>query len=392
MYNYELYKNIYDNRQYYVSEDKIYDTDLWLISKEKFNKEGKEFNNQLFSDPKNYEYKEILGDLFPYISRYNNNQNIVNEYGNSEYKKVSKTRSIASAKYFDLYFSDTENEFSVLGSYIDDFIKFLGEDREYSSINLEIVHLFKDKIPLYLHRDFLEGIELYIEQLSLKSAYNLLCALFDHVYLIDNSSEFLRLNANKRCMVVIWELLQNIREDDFDVFINSLDFQYSRIEVINSITYWFVNDSERKNIIGRKEKWEDKEKTIISKIIDEDIDLYNDLYYKANNIWSLYRNLKDEEGVFKQYIKRRISRENIFRIINDIMGHSLGTRHTYYIRSSNIEIFFDEDELREYMKDIVPRSSDEEFLMKVYENYLQHPNDVNGFKGLEFDEEKILNI
>jgi len=99
------------------------------------------------------------------------------------------------------------------------------------------------------------------------------------------------------------------------------------------------------------------------------------------------RNLKDNQDIFREYIKEICSKKTIFRILYDIMGHSYGSGHLYYFQGSAIRNFFNEDELQEVMKDITPGTEDEKFLVDVYEVYMQktgiQDEDDKGIYSLE---------
>lgn len=391
MNNYELYKSICNNRQYFISEDTMYDTDLWAasFSIEKFNQEGKTFFNSLFSV--NSEYKELLGVLFPYVGKFNKNQDLKSQYsfgGREEYQNIARRRGIASAKYFDLYFSETENQFSVLGGFIENVINSINE--EGYNIPLEFDKLLKD-LPTSVHKEFFERIELYLTDIGNQSVYIFLCVLFNNIWRIDNSSVFMGLSARSRCHIIMWELIQRLSDEEFEEFLKQVNKQYDKIETVNSITYWFESDKDNKNVVGRQEQWKGIENRIVSDIIDNDIDLYADEYYHLHNIWALYRNLKDEMSVFQCYVKKRINRKNIFRMLYDVLGHSIGSGHTYYISSKNLKNLFEEEALKSYLKDVVAETEDEDFLLQLYIKYLEHPNDEMGDRtGKVFPEEKIL--
>jgi energy-coupling factor transporter ATP-binding protein EcfA2 len=393
MNNYELYNSIYNNRQYFVSEDKMYDLDLWSASYsgEKFNQEGKDFFKKLFNV--NSEYKKLLGVLFPYVARYSKNQELESQYlygGRQEYHNIARTRGIASAKYFDLYFSESENQFSLLGGFIENFINSL--NREKYNIHLETEKLLQE-IPVSSHKELFERLQLYISDINNKSAYIFLCTLFDAIWEVDNSSVFMGLSAQMRCNIIMWEILQRLTDDEFEEFLLRVDNQYDKILVVNEISYWFKSDKDNKNVEGRQERWEEIESKIISDIINLDIDIYADEYYHLHNIYALYRNVKDEINIFQDYVKKRINRKNIFRMLYDVLGHSYGSSHTYYIGVGNLKTLFEEEALKDYMKDIIAETEDEEFLLQLYYKHLEYPNDEMGDRtGIVLSEEKILNV
>lgn len=391
MNNFELYKDIYNHRKYFISEDLRYDEDLYMtiFSKDKFNSDAGDFFKSLFAKEVNKKYIELLCMLFPYISRYSKEQDIRSDYvydKQTERERIEKTRGIASAKYFNLYFSDTENEFSVLGKFIKGFIENINKNNE--NIDHNVYSVLND-IPRVLHKEFTEEIQLYINDINQTSVYSFLHALFMNSWQFSNSSGFAELSARRRCEVIMWMLLQRLSDSEYENFLREIQNQYDKIEIINGITYWFQNDNESKNKEGRLKLWQANEENIISNIISQDIDIYSDQYYHYQNAWALCRNLKNSLDIFQAYISKRINRKNIFRILYDVLGHMIGNGHQYYIVPKNLKLFFNEEELMKYMEKVDPVTEDEKLLMYLYKQYLLYPNDDMGDRtGITLNEEK----
>ena len=257
---------------------------------------------------------------------------------------------------------------------------------------MEFDKLLKE-LPTSVHKEFFERIDLYLTDICNQSVYIFLGTIFNNIWKIDNSSVFMGLSARSRCHFIMWELIQRLSDEEFEEFLKQVSKQYDKIETVNSISYWFESDKDNKNVVGRQERWKEIENGIVTDIIDHDIDLYTDEYYHLHNIWALYRNLKDDMSVFQCYVKKRINRKNIFRMLYDVLGHSIGSGHTYYISSGNLKSLFEEEVLKSYMKDVVAETEDEEFLLQLYHMYLEYPNDERGDRtGKVFPEERILNI
>lgn len=393
MNDFNLYKSIYNNRQYFISEDTMQDTDLWVasFSMEKFNLAAKSFFDELFSEYS--EYKELLGVVFPYVGRFNSNQDLKSQYsfgGREEYQNIAKRRGIASAKYFELYFSETENQFSVLGGFIEKVINSI--NAEGCNISAEFNKILNE-IPKSAHKEFFERIQLYIVDINNSSVYSCLCVLFDNIWHVDNSSFFMGMNAHNRCQVIMWELIQRIQDEEFEKFLKRINKQYDKIEVINGITYWFESDKTNQNVVGRYKLWKELENKMVSNIINNDIDIYADDYYHLHNIWALYRNLKDDVITFQHYIRKRICRKNIFRILYDALGHSISSNHTYYFSSKNLDVLIEEKVLKSYLEEVTAETEDEQLLLQLYNLYLEHPSDNMGERsGRNFPEEIVLNL
>ena len=78
--NEELYMNIKDNYQYYISEDQIAIYGFSAFNAKEYNEEATKYFDDLFNIPKNKEYKDILRLLFPNVEKY------FSTFGNSNLK------------------------------------------------------------------------------------------------------------------------------------------------------------------------------------------------------------------------------------------------------------------------------------------------------------------
>lgn len=390
--NYALYSSIYENRCYYVSEDTIYDSDLsnFIYSPEDFNQKGKEYFDHLFLS--HLEYKDLLEIIFPYVKKYNNNQPLKSTTTNGineEYQFIAKNNGISSAKYFDLYFSETENRFSILGGFIEDFISLINNNP--NSINDEIISWLAE-LNSSMQKEFFEKIELYIPDINKSSIYPLLSALFDNIWNVADTSIFLGLSARSRCIVIIEQLLHKITDGEFKRFINSVEVQYDKILIVDEISYWLDNDTDNLNQKNRKERWNELKHKIMNDVIQTDIDIYEDKYYHLHNLWALFRFYKDDLQVVKKYVNNHLNEKNIYRILYDVVGHSIGSEHCYYIQNSSMK-YLDEKKIEIFMKTITPNTDDEKFLVSLYEKYLESPNDEYGRKtNISFETEKILTL
>lgn len=388
MKNFQLYRTIYENRKFFVSEGTMYDEELFIaaFNKERYAKDIKAFLQSLFEDAEYCKYQKMLAKIFPNINKYCENQKY---YGVKPLtsEQIEKSRGIASAKYFPLYFSETENEFSILGGSMENYVKGISGNKERDV--KDIVKLL-DSFGPAMHREILEALQRYIPEIDKSVLYNLVIVLIEYYWDIDDSSLFWGLNARQRCSVVIWEILRTIDAVEFENVCQYLSAAYDKIGLINEILYWFEKQNDDN---GRHAEWKNLENKIVSEILSKGIDLYSKQYYHHLNVWGMYRNLKEQEGVFINYIKRVCNRSTIFRILYDIMGHSIGTGHRYYFQGSTIKCFFEKDELNEYMQQVEPITEDEEFVRNVYEEYLKNPQEEgNSDNGILLPEERKLNL
>ena len=67
--NPNLYYDIWENKSFYISDDRKYDTDLFTFDYNRLNKSAKEHFEQLFSSDENKKFLDILTLLFPNIRK-----------------------------------------------------------------------------------------------------------------------------------------------------------------------------------------------------------------------------------------------------------------------------------------------------------------------------------
>ena len=382
-----LYQIVYGNGKFFISEAKMYNQELYVstMRKEDYERDAKEFFKQLFEKEEYCKYQTILARVFPNVKKYCKSTTL---YGvkTIESSEIERTRGIANAKYFSLYFSETENEFSILGDYIQKFV----EKQNYNCTNMEMdfERMLQD-FPASFHKELLETIQLYLSKFERKALSVWVRTLIKYYWDIDDSSCFLTLNARKRSTVIVSEILQMIDEEDFILLVNGLSKDYDKLGLVNSVKYWFENDSKGINQLSRHEKWNELENEMVEDILKNHINLYTNQYYHPGNVWGMCRNLKEQEGVFREYIKSIGSYKNIFRILYDVMGHSFGSQHTYYFQSDTIKCFLDEQDIKLWMDKAVATTEDEIFIKRLYDKYLLEPQDPYGeSNGISCSEER----
>lgn len=393
--NIGLYHQIYKNRVYFVSHDKMYDSETFKVSleKKKFNDKAKEFYENLFSEEKNRNYRGLLSEIFPYVKRYSIGHMIEYDgfFSDEEYDGIAKNRNICSAKYFDLYFTSTENVYLQVGKTVERFVAEINNAKDIAS-RREIFLIFLNAIHKSVHKEVFERLQLYTEDFLEDAKFDMVTILFDNIHRIDDSLAFFALNAQKRAVIIIWDLLQLISEDFFRTFMASIEHEYGKIEIISNLLYWFEHDREGKGIEERKQKLDALYRDMGERIISNSINLYNDPYYSHRNIHGLFKLYQDEEMKLKSYIKEVINESNIFRLLYDIMVLSSGSKKvTYSISKANINILSTEEDIDKIIMNATPISEDQQFILDVYKKYKSGLTDEFGEAGITIDDVKTLN-
>jgi predicted KAP-like P-loop ATPase len=393
--NLPLYETIYKNRIYFISHDKHAEIEIYntMFDKKMLNDKGKEFFDTLFDNMDNKEYIFILEEIFPYVKKYNKNQaleydgNII--HNDPSYKEISKNKNICSAKYFELYFSNTKNDYLVISNLVEGFVSSINTLKGFDEKQITFSKFIENVHYSYL-KEMMEKLQLYIDEIQNNTLYDLTLILYRNLHKIDDTGEFFSLSSRSRTEIIIWELLQKITDEEYNNFIDSIREDYKKIDNISKILYWFEHDKEEKNISGREQKLKELYQNMGVSIINQSINLYDDNLYSPKNIWALYRLYKDDNTVIKQYIKDMISENNIFRLLYDIIGFSIGSSIKYSISSKNISHLTTIDEIDEILKNTEAKTEDQEFILEVYKNYKQGITDEWGEAGII--SEKILHL
>lgn len=394
--NIHLYESIYKNRKYFISHDKIVDSEIYYTSynKKEFNASAKQFFKTLFEEQDNSKYIDLLQEIFPYVKKYNTNQEL--EYDSNlivrdeSYPEISKHKRICSGKYFDLYFTKTENEYLVIGNLVEGFVNKLNKVQ----ISDEILQIFNDlleSVPNYYHKELFERLQFFLDDIENNRVYDLIINLFKNIGKIDDSLAFFSLSARSRVEIIIWELLQKITEEQYEQFLESIKEDYDILNNISSILYWFKHDREGKNIDGRSNKMEKLYKEMGARIIEYSINLYQDKYYSRGNIWGLAKLYKDDIPTIKNYIKGIVNEDNIFRLLYDIIGISTGTNIKYSISRDNLNYLTTIDDIDEILKNAEAKTDDQKFILDVYKNYKNDIKDEWGETGIVTEEILELN-
>src|SRR5699024_3553602 len=172
----------------------------------------------LFKDQYNKRYEEILGEIFPYVNKYINGEDL--EYTgniimrNPNYKTISKLRGISSAKYFDLYFTETGNVHTKVGEIVENLIDEINKKQSFENKQ----RLFQNKLNIIhysYHKDIFDRIQLYLDDIKQDSIYDFMSLLFNNDKIIDNSIENIIFNERSKLAISIHVLLNKISYNDY---------------------------------------------------------------------------------------------------------------------------------------------------------------------------------
>lgn len=399
IYNIELYSEIWNNKRFFISHDKEFlSLDALFLDNKRFNQDAKEYFDRLFSDTENKKYESLLAEIFPYVKKYKSNQDLV--YTGSiiiprdqEYRDITINKSICSAKFFELYFTQNNNEFIYISNKIEAFIKYInisiGKEECLKVFDLLIKDFHKD-----YHKILFETMQYYIDDVNIEKLPDLLCSLFNCIYSIDNTTIFMGLNARQRVTIIISEILLKIKEVEFIEFIESIENKYLNIAFLRNIRYWIEHNNnfsnniknERSNILNIQIK------NIAEDIYDNRIDIYNDSY-RRGNIWALFNILKDNDRDIKLYINDILNSDNIIKFIYDIVSVSVGSKgYNYSINVENLDLLTTVETIDQFISKRNYNTDDEKFVLNIYECFKLDIRDDWGNPGVLCSEEVNLTL
>jgi len=378
----ELYESIYQNRQFFIDSDTQFDKNTFyaLIRREEFNSKCKSYFDELFKDRE--QYKSLLSEAFPYVNNYNRGWDIRQEYTDPERHKDTQLHSrINSAKFFDLYFSYSINDFLDINNRFDKGIKEV-----LSSPVDKIESGFSElisSIPEEAQLEWTQKLYLIKDDIDSSVLYPILISLFKNIYLFDNQREFLTPSARERVLSVMANLFSRI--DNQDDFIKIMNEDIKGLLVVTELIYWIGENDEES-----KYKLIEYAKKLCDYILNNNIDIYRDEYYERGNVWAIYHTLKycdvqNKEDLLKQYIANITNKNNVYRVLGDTVGSSIGRVYSYRIVKENYDILIDDRiNIQSLLEKKEHRNSSEQLIYDLYQDYLKYQGDMEHQRQFDY--------
>lgn len=370
-----LYYNIYQNKRYFITTDKIYDmnTRYMDINKKENNEKAKDLFDELIKN-KNKEYQEILSNMFIAVKRYLSGQDIINDrYEDIDYDLIRINKSIYSGMYFDIYFSQSENEFLEIDKDIDDFIECINyikdENLLYEFIRQKIISInIKYGISEYLWIDkFLSHIRKNINH----SECLIVKALYENILELNDDMKAFEVSSKDKVKYFIARYLKKCALEKFNKIVDLMKNDYKKLNIIYNIRYLFNNSSsyDELKILDINFKV-----LIINNVFDNlcknillrKINLYEDKYYSKNNVFILLDNINDEF-----YLKKIVNKNTIYRLLRDLTYEVISSSegYGYYIDNRLFEEYIVnkmDTDIEQYLQINPPKTECEIFLKDLY--------------------------
>ena len=391
----ELYTKIYQNSIYFISHEKSR-LDSFLLGMR-----GKEFNAQgalLFEDllKQHATSKELLKIMFPYVETYIKYKVLEQEshFKDPRASEIARHSRICSGKYFDLYFSHSTNNFLEVHKKIKQFIQ---EGNSVVSIvdAIKVITKTMGTLTKENHNEWVEQLQCHIPDILPCKAYYVASALYATIYDFNDSKEFLALTPQSRAEYILSELLVICTDKEFEEFQEITTDDYGRLKVIESIGYWLDHSDAQNQELAKKRAGliTLQYNTMCEKILTNGINIYSDEFYHKGNAWVVYRYCEKSKIVpqFTDYIMGILTPATVYKVLWDISSLSIGDNYVYSINDESIKLFCNNEELlSNLVQNTPPRTTDEEFVNKIYDTYINGVADVWGHKGVVTSRSKDL--
>ena len=285
--NIDLFYDIWKNKNYYITDDRIYEPSIYTLDYSELNRKAKEHFDNLFADTKNLQYKNILRSMFPNVDNYLNKYEIFNShYRNTEqYNNGIIDNRIYNARYFQLYFTKNENDFIWINSLVSKTIDSINNNRTriFEKEFLETISSMKyDEL-----RVFMEVFELNINIIKHNKLLKILKILYKNINMFHDRVMFFGLDSKRRSEIIISKIITMLEENEFNEFLTFINEDYKNIYTIEEIIYWMENSDNKKELYIEQLKRINS--NLCKNIIDKNIDVYSGENYSNSNIWTLYR-------------------------------------------------------------------------------------------------------
>lgn len=365
----KLYYEIWNNKKFFISYDLGYD----LINDFNITKLENDRKNYFDNISKEYYgFDELLGDLFPRYNNYSKGYSLDND----DYIMSRKNKNISNARYFDLYFTRDNNDYTKINACANKFIEKLNTKRYYNA-GIYLDNLFEayniDGILL-----FIEALQLNEKEIKDEALFNLIVILLNEYDIYADRPSLL--DSVGKVSSLIADVLLRCDEDVIKDLYLYYSQKYNKLYAFETIQYWI--DRNKKS--GKKYAMDlsDFINDMCSRIIGNNINIFDKSNYYKNNVWVLYRFCESDVSKLEKYLKATVNVDNIFRFLSSLISTSISEDNSYgyLIAKENLERlnYVNIDKLLK--KHGKPKNEKEELILKIYIHSIQTKDPFNYYR------------
>jgi len=386
-YDSDLYYNIYNNRNFFVSDDRTIDHDIditFTLYNDKFNEEGKNFLNSLLQN-RSQKIIDLLASVFPYVDNYKKMEELIPKYSYSkaDYSGIQLNGRVCSAKFFDLYFCFGANEYLAIKEDVKDFVNMCNSGKQLTDLLLS-ERIFKNNHDF--QEEWFSMLQFHISEIKEDTLFNVIRFLTSNFDNINNVGAFLSPSALLRVGYIIFCFLKSCAEANFSLYLQFINKKYNRLILLEHLCSFFDKDPDNTTLSDRFNELRELYENMCNEIITKNINMYDDKNYLQKNIWALVRYLKarPELKSIKDYISGVLNESTVFRLLGDIIVESISNKYNYYLSKDAYELFFGDNDLESLVERAESKTESQEFVKRIYLNYIHGTENEFGEKALSF--------
>lgn len=370
--NLELYMEIQKHRDYLVSYERSSLENTRIGFKmDAYNAKGKEVLSALVE--KYAGYIELLKELFPNVKRVLRGENITTQYNKHDEQRdsIQKAR-ISNAQCFDLYFSYGSNRYVQIKKEIVDAINQINTAENYDEIDSIIQRLLRQS-SYDKQEDWINSFYNHIDRIYYSKRADVATALIQNVRCINNTLLFLERNAYDGVIMIVRDLITMCSDNEIDNLLVKISSAYQALSMIGNIASRLKSKVVRESLESRgiEEKFYNLYEKMCDEVIKSNINLYDTEIYLRKNVWALYRYCMEKDlAAFQKYIHLVVSKENVYKILGDVIDDSIGSEYIYTFRKANFDLFsLEESKVDALLQEKTTYTEAEHFVYSIYRAY-----------------------
>lgn len=372
--NPKLYEQLSLNKKYLVS----YDSDDEFLTewfKKDFQKELSEKLKFIIDNADNRNYLGLLKYMFATINKWSSDSNT--SIKNLEYQYAAMNCRMISGRYFELYFSQTSNDYILARQEIFNLIKEVNK----APTEIEVENIFDEKLKNLKidYNLFYNTLSLHANDISEEISGWVAKKLIMNSALCEDDTFVNSDKPYRKIATAASNVLLNLDADSFEEFIDKMKHVYIYLWTFECILSDFthclkaeLNDNKR-NVIQDKCNYLS---AILKKeyeyILENKISLYVDVNYKRYNIYSLLKYCKDSKEAqhFKQYIRHILDKDSVYRILWDVAMYFKPSSEESELGKKTMKMFFDDEQKIEDCLCLKKVETDQEkYIHQLYDKY-----------------------
>ena len=319
--DYELYKEIYKNANYFVTIDRHYLENYFYIDESKRVELTKKYLTELLQNESHNKYMFLVRELFSNVN------SIFNGFSDftRDVNRIHSRRSIESGKYFQLYFSFnfSENQYFIANMKVDNFIGYLNQNNPIDIEFLKLLSLYDETD----HGEIIYLIKNHFEKLNHTVQIKFIKFLCENLDMFDETNE--ARNVLLMASDLIYSYIGKSSADDFEEI--KLSFlSIKNLYIIRKVIMFYERGYDILKPNNNFEKLVTQFEELKERIINDYISIYIEENYHQYNIRVF------EYSKLNKYLIRIISEKNVILFLKDFVGVIIDSNYSYYLDKKEI--------------------------------------------------------